>query len=79
MFNEEKLRENRHILPVCEKLILLYNKYSGRIKDADPADLRRYEYCHEVLRMKGIKSGCDTLKDDMEALEDAVNKLKKIG
>ena len=29
--------------------------------------------------MKGIKSGCDTLKDDMEALEDAVNKLKKIG
>ena len=45
----------------------------------DPADLRRYEYCHEVLRMKGIKSGCDTLKDDMEALEDAVNKLKKIG
>ena len=76
MINEEKLRENRHILPVCEKLILLYNKYSGRIKDADPADLRRYEYCHEVLRMK---SGCDTLKDDMEALEDAVNKLKKIG
>ena len=79
MINEEKLRENRHILPVCEKLILLYNKYSGRIKDADPADLRRYEYCHEVLRMYVFQSGCDTLKDDMEALEDAVNKLKKIG
>lgn len=82
MINVEKLKENRHILPVCERLILLYNKYSGRIKDANEADVRKYEFCHEILKSKGIKTGNDTLKEDMDSLEKAVNeiiRLHKIG
>lgn len=79
MINFELLNANRFLMPVCEKTILLYDKYGGFIKkNATAKEVADYKRCHDTLASYKIKSGHDTLSDDMTALKKAVARIKEL-
>ncbi len=66
-------------MPVCEKTILLYDKYGGFVKEeATAKEVTDYNYCHETLLFYKIKSGHDTISEDMTALKKAVAHIKEL-
>ncbi len=79
MISKEALNRQRHLMPICEKTIALYNKYGGLLKkDATLKELKDYQYYHAVLISKGIKYGHDTIAQDMTMLQNVVEEIKRL-